>query len=37
MSCRRFAASMRSNLRSSPVCDAETFARNMERIYSTIA
>jgi protein O-GlcNAc transferase len=28
---------MRANLRASPVCDAETFARNMERIYSTIA
>lgn len=28
---------MRSNLRSSPVCDTETFARNMEGIYSTIA
>ncbi len=28
---------MRTNLRASPVCDADTFARNMERIYSTIA
>jgi predicted O-linked N-acetylglucosamine transferase (SPINDLY family) len=29
--------SMRSGLRASAVCDGETFARNMERIYSTIA
>jgi protein O-GlcNAc transferase len=29
--------SMRDNLRASPVCDGETFARNMERIYSSIA
>jgi predicted O-linked N-acetylglucosamine transferase (SPINDLY family) len=28
---------MRAGLRASPVCDGETFARNMERIYSTIA
>jgi protein O-GlcNAc transferase len=28
---------MRSNLRASPVCDTETFARNMEAIYCTVA
>jgi protein O-GlcNAc transferase len=28
---------MRAGLRASPVCDGETFARNMERIYSSIA
>jgi protein O-GlcNAc transferase len=34
---RELRRGMRSNLRTSPVCDTETFARNMERLYSSIA